>query len=622
VSGWAPGLATVTSGGAALLVFLLYAPALQAPFLVPKFAALELMASLGLVSFALRRATTGGPRWAPAVTLGALLVLATSAVAWGAATIGPVGAPYAVDAMARWGSLLGLACGVSVIADLRKPRQRVLETCTVAAAVVAAIGLLQHLELAPLAIPVFSRPGSTFGNRNLAAEVMAMALPLGVAALAGAQTRTSRVGLVVALGLELVFLAITRARGAWIGAACGLGVVLWLARERLSSAIFVVAVGAVAAAAVAASVPGRLSAHDAGDVKRYSGVVELLETGLDARGAAVRTRLGLWRRTTAMVHDHPVLGVGPGNWPVVFPRYAEPGATEDGVLSATHAPRQAHDDLLERAAETGVPGLIALGALAAGTAMAARRRWATGEPEEHMIASAAAGALVALVGLSLTSFPLEMPGTIALGGLALGLVAPERNCPAPMTPKGRAYIAVFGALALVPFAAVRAERNVKSSFWLGAAERGMRRDPGSAGAVEALGYLEHALEARPSDYRAELRTAQMLLRERRSLDSERAARRALATEPYAPNAWAALAAAELAADNDDGARRDATQTLTFLADYPFALDVRAKAAERAGDVASARADRQRVEALASGSADGDTAREARALMHAEASGTR
>ena len=92
----------------------------------------------------------------------------------------------------------------------------------------------------------------------------------------------------------------------------------------------------------------------------------------------MRTRLGLWRRTVAMSAEHPLLGVGPGNWPVAFPRYAEPGAMRDGVLTATRAPRQAHDDLLERLAETGIPGLLALGLLGASTATAARRRLARG----------------------------------------------------------------------------------------------------------------------------------------------------------------------------------------------------------------------------------------------------
>ena len=46
-----------------MLVLLVYAPALQAPFLVPKFAALEIAASLGLVAFGLQRARVGRPLW-------------------------------------------------------------------------------------------------------------------------------------------------------------------------------------------------------------------------------------------------------------------------------------------------------------------------------------------------------------------------------------------------------------------------------------------------------------------------------------------------------------------------------------------------------------------------------
>ena len=43
-------LAAFASGGSAFLVLLLYAPALDAPFLVPKFAALEVTASLGFLA--------------------------------------------------------------------------------------------------------------------------------------------------------------------------------------------------------------------------------------------------------------------------------------------------------------------------------------------------------------------------------------------------------------------------------------------------------------------------------------------------------------------------------------------------------------------------------------------
>ena len=54
------------------------------------------------------------------------------------------------------------------------------------------IGLLQHLRLLPLPIPTISVPGSTFGNRNVAAEAVAMAIPFGLAWLALLAARRGR----------------------------------------------------------------------------------------------------------------------------------------------------------------------------------------------------------------------------------------------------------------------------------------------------------------------------------------------------------------------------------------------------------------------------------------------
>ena len=617
----ARGLATLACCGAALLVLLLFQPALQAPFLVPKFAALEVTASLGLVAFALRRAASGRPRWTAPMTAGVLLVLATVAVAAVAAAGRPHGAPYAVEAIARWGALFGLACGASVLDDVPDERRRVVETITIAAAAVAAIGLLQHLDALPFPIPVISKPGSTFGNRNGGAEVMAMALPFALAAAAGARPGAVRRAMFVALAIELVYLAVTRTRGAWLGGAFGLGTAVVLARPRWSRASLAAAIGAVVVAGAAATLPGRFNPYDVGDRKRYSGVMQVLEDGVDSHSTALRTRFGLWRRSLAMVREHPILGVGAGNWPVVFPRYAEPGATRDGVLSASLAPRQAHNDYLERAAETGLPGLAALGALGAGAAIAVRRRLRTGDADTRMSAAAAGGAMVALAVLSIASFPLEMPATIALAGLALGMVAVDprpgesRLAGGSATTRAVGYASAAVGLLLLGGAVVRAEVSVRSSRWLGAAERAMRRDT-AASTVEALEALKRALDVQPRDYRAQVRLAQVLLREHRSAESAGAARRALDIEPYSPNAWAALAAADLDSGDYGAARRDANEALALLHDHPLALDLRSKAAGKQGDTAAAQADQIHLRDLAADPVRNDTAREARALLHA------
>ncbi|MDP8998999.1 MAG: O-antigen ligase family protein, partial [Myxococcota bacterium] len=509
-------LALLASVAGVLVVLLIFAPGLQAPFLVPKRAALEISASVGLLGFVLCRASTGRPRWTGSVTAGALLVLATSGIAWMAAASRPGGAPYAVDALARWGSLFGIACGASVLADIPDARQRVLEGTVMGAAAVAAIGLLQHLEILPFAIPVISTPGSTFGNRNIAADVMAMALPLGAGAAFGRPPR-ARISIFCAMALILGFLGVTRARGAWIGGVCGLGTTIVLLRRGWLRPRNIAAVAAaLVALGVAASMPGRFNARDVGDSKRYSSIGSVLKESFDTRSTALRTRLGLWRRTAQMVRDNPLFGVGPGNWPVEFPRYAEPDAARDGVLSATLAPRQAHDDLLERTAETGIFGLIGLGFLAVAVTLAVRHRLAAGDEQPTRTGpAAAAGALAAVTALSIVSFPLEMPGTLAMTGLALGFVAgiPPSGGPACPTRDVPIRIHALGVLALALFivSAVRAERSIRSSRWLNVAEHAMSRDPAPIAGAHALAALNLALDARPDDPRVCLRASQVLL---------------------------------------------------------------------------------------------------------------
>jgi len=629
------GAASLATSGAALLVLLLYVPSLQAPFLVPKFAALEVAASLGFVALALRIATTGRPRWRRSMAAACVLVLVTTAIAWMTAATRPLGARYALAAMTRWGSVFGLACGVSALdsaPDPREARADLLFAITGAAVGVAALGLLQHAELLPFAIPVISTPGSTFGNRNAAAEVMAVALPVGLGAIAQSQKPAVKVALFVGLAVELVYLAVTRTRGAWLAGACGMAATTWLAKPRWSFTSRALAMGVFVLAGIAATVPGRFNPRDQGDTKRYANIFAVVEDGLDAHSTALKTRLGLWRRTLAMLREHPILGVGPGNWPVEFPRYAEPGATEDGVLSATVAPRQAHNDPLERTAETGIVGLAAVGGLVWACARAIRERLRSAESSSRITAAAAAGALVSILAAGIASFPLEEPGTLVLTGLSLGLIAadqrPKRELMRASThagspssleasdvlgPRRVAYAAVFAGTGLLVAAGLSAARDVWSSYWLAKAEHAMGQDHEAATTSVAVSALARCLAAAPNSYRGQIRMAQLKLRQRRWGESAGAARRAIAIEPYSPNGWANLAAAELGDDQPEQAQRDASSALTILHDYPFALDLRARAAEQNGDLESASADREHLRALASGP-DSSASRQARVLL--------
>jgi O-antigen ligase len=105
-----------------------------------------------------------------------------------------------------------------------------------------------------------------------------------------------------------------------------------------------------------------------------------------------------------MFLDHPFTGVGLGNFAGHYQEYARSLGIE-----VKRVDRQPHNLFLEVAAETGIPGLAAFGALVGGAffaAAAARRRWrAAGREAEAGLAYAVG---VALVGWLATSAFLHL----------------------------------------------------------------------------------------------------------------------------------------------------------------------------------------------------------------------
>jgi O-antigen ligase len=608
---------------AAVAIMLGYFPSLSAPFVAPKLAVLLIAGACGFLGWA---AGSWRPRPAPrnramgraiigaAMAFGLLVVVtALLAVRRGAA-----GTPYASVELIRIGATFGVAVGAASAAraDARNAR-RLCEAIQASAGLVALIGLCQHLRLSPLPIPSISVPGSTFGNRNVAADAVAMAIPFGFGLLGFGETTgpapspSRRRMLALFLLLEIGYLAVARARGAWLGGALGIGVLFALRRPALSRA----AVGALAAVALlavaGAAVPGRWTAHDSLDVKRFQPATRVVRDAVDPSSPVARTRLALWRRTWALYRSQPLTGIGVGNFPVLFPLYAEPNATEDGVLSPTAVPRRAHDDLLERLAETGPFGLAALLALyAALGAAAVRRVRATrraGLPGDGDMAAACAGSLAAFVGCGLTGFPFAMPATVYRFGVAAGLLAadvpPDTELATTATAveprlRTRRFVLAPIAVGLTVFVTWWSAHRLEASYFIARFDAALRAGDSPADAERALPFLARADRATPGDFQVALRASAAELQAGHAPEAVAAAGRALGVEPYSANGWEALARARLAAGNPHGAAEAADRALGILHDYPGALATRAQAAGRLGDAATADGARARLSALA------------------------
>lgn len=582
---------------AALLVALGYLPALASPFVEIKLAALVMAGALSAAAWL--AAGPARPRLDRGIALGGLALLLTTSLSAAVAGRGPTGAPYALVELIRLDAAAGVALGMA-LAVAAGSGGRVAEAIHTGAALVALIGLGQHLRLMPLPIPSISVPGATFGNRNIAAEAVAAALPFGLGLLDSEDDGApgplrGRLGLAL-LVIEVLYLAAARTRGAWLGAGAGLVVFAALRVRRLSRRSVVVTALIAASALVAAAVPGRWTARDARDSKRFAPAAQVVRDGLSVSSPVARTRLAIWRRTWAMFREAPLAGVGPGNFAVLFPGHAEPGAAADGVLSPTSAPRRAHDDLLERLAETGLLGAAALLALLGAAARAAVR--ARRLPGRAGLAAACAGSLAAVAGCGITGFPLAMPATlflfaVAIGGLAAG-EAPDENKKSSTAARG---LALATGIALVACAAAWSGRRLAGSYYLARGEAALQAGDREH-ATRALEALARAARAQPDDFEVALRTAYAASLAGDPARAAAAAQTALATEPFSPNAWEALARARMEAGDARGAATAADRALELLHAYPGALYTRAQAAGRLGDAPGAVAARDALAALA------------------------
>lgn len=284
-------------------------------------------------------------------------------VCWGALLTVTV----ATNAPAGWRALGTLTAAMTLFLFARQLRSDAdLDAAyTAACLVVLAVSLSVLLEAFGL-LPFFSepgrRPGGPLGNRNLAARVLCLALPLYWRQHLVADRVFVRAISLTGVMLALTAIILSRSRGAWVvtGAiVVALPAMSWLLRNegpahrlrsRTAAWIAAVVVG-ISAALILPNRMGWTSADVASSAQR------VFELG----SGSGRVRLIQAETSWRMAVDQPLSGVGPGNWSTVYARYAEdsdPSLTADALYPAPPLPRS---DLLGLLAEVGLIGLTVAG---------------------------------------------------------------------------------------------------------------------------------------------------------------------------------------------------------------------------------------------------------------------
>jgi hypothetical protein len=244
----------------------------------------------------------------------------------------------------------------------------------------AQCGELEHLAAKNVVMPDTLRHDGPLGEANRYAQIMAMLLPLTLAALWSRKSRLEGALAVAAAGVIGIACALTLSRSVMVGLALTLiaATIMGYVRARYLIAAALVGGG------LALTVPRyaeRLATL--GDIAQFVGSRGPVAPTVDG---AVRSRATEMKAAALMFFEHPVLGVGPGNYAERYQGYAR---RVGGKIKLEQ--RRSHSLYMDLAAETGVIGLgvfLAFALVTYRSLRRARERWARSDPERAHVATA------------------------------------------------------------------------------------------------------------------------------------------------------------------------------------------------------------------------------------------
>ncbi len=374
---------------------------------------------------------------------------------------------------------------------------RLLAALAAAVVVGATTGLIQAYGLIETDLASASRaPGGTFGNRNFMAHLVTIGLPVLVMVTVEARRRRDFALGAAGVAIAAAALVLSRSRAAWLGAAaCAVFLAvegLWIGRLwydlRLRRRVLTLAGLGVAGLALALILPNRLKwLSDSPYLDSLAGVANYKE-------GSGRGRLIQYGNTLRMAVDHPLLGVGPGNWPVHYPKYMSPGDPSfdaDDIIPTNPWPSS---DWIATLSERGFPALALLllaGASIGLGAWARVRRGGGRAPELSDITIVAT--LIAVVVVGAFDAVVLLPAPTFFAWATVGAMAStarpirEVELSAPALQKIRVATAIVAGILLL--------QSLAQVVAIGVANDGRRASLETAAKVDPGSYRIHMLLA-------------------------------------------------------------------------------------------------------------------------------
>jgi O-antigen ligase len=344
-------------------------------------------------------------------------------------------------------------------------------------------------------------PGGTFGNRNFVAHLSAIGAPAVL--LAALTARRGIGGLLGAIGIAVIAaaLVLSRSRGAWLAVlvfAVPVGILALLTRARWAEPrtrrrLIVLGVAAMAGAAAAIFLPNRLEwKSDSPYLDSAAGLVNYKE-------GSGHGRLVQYGNSLKMTLAHPLFGVGPGNWPVVYPKFAargDPSMSQDDGLTSNPWPSSDWIAFLSERGVVGV-GLLLLAMLGLfGRALGDLRDRSVRDAERTLTAIALIGTLVATAVVGAFDAVLLVAAPAFFVWTLAGALAPTRNGNFEL----EAGVRGFGTLGVLVMGVIAVGRSATQLAAMAVFSSGTRTVS-----------LQQAVRLDPGTYRIRTRLAQAYL---------------------------------------------------------------------------------------------------------------
>ncbi len=243
--------------------------------------------------------------------------------------LGVVSAIFATNPWLAFRALAISISGVVLFWSARSLRQvglarPLLNALGFAVVLTAITALLQAWGLDLSLFSANRSPGGTLGNRNFIAHVAAFGFPLLILGCLGARRILGSFAGGIGVVLAICALVLTRSRAAWIAFAVVMliitaAIVLFplLRRSgRLWARLILVMVMAGAGVAAALLVPNTLH------WRSENPYLDTMKRVAEYDEGSGHGRLIQYEHSLRMALSRPVLGVGPGNWAVVYPEHA------------------------------------------------------------------------------------------------------------------------------------------------------------------------------------------------------------------------------------------------------------------------------------------------------------